>query len=258
MTASTATRHPLRREDPDQFGRLLRRLALTPPGAPWGQTVPISFAELSDAVNTYLPPSAPGVAVRGIRVTDDHVAYAMVDRALGNLGTIDVVRHTPSSSELRITAPPLPAMRDCTRAELRVVTDQCDIAWRQRAIENLNDTRYTELMAQYPSLREAQAGIMKRFFATYYFNHLTARLRDRFPDSLGHDDIQGLVQYVMVTADMHPAPVAEDPTNLRIFHLVTQDPDITDLEIAQQLNRSRQSVNGRRRLLRALGYRVRS
>lgn len=53
-------------------------------------------------------------------------------------------------------------------------------------------------------------------------------------------------------------PPVEDPTDQRILKLVTDNPDLTDFEISQRLgNMNRQAVNGRRRTLQKMGYRVR-
>jgi len=52
-------------------------------------------------------------------------------------------------------------------------------------------------------------------------------------------------------------PPIEDPTDKRIFDLVTDDPDLTDKQIAQYLGITRQAVNSRRRRLKLMGYKVR-
>lgn|GEM_PF-6692748 len=53
-----------------------------------------------------------------------------------------------------------------------------------------------------------------------------------------------------------PMPV-DDPTDQRILAMVKDDPDLTDTEIAQKLNLSRQAVSARRMRLKAMGYTVR-
>ena len=53
-----------------------------------------------------------------------------------------------------------------------------------------------------------------------------------------------------------PAPVM-DPTDQRILAWVTEDPHLTDRDIAQRLGIHRQPVNERRRRLQAMGYKVR-
>ncbi len=53
-------------------------------------------------------------------------------------------------------------------------------------------------------------------------------------------------------------PPVEDPTDQRILQLVTDDPDLTDVEISQIVgNMNRQAVNTRRRALQKMGYKVR-
>jgi hypothetical protein len=53
-----------------------------------------------------------------------------------------------------------------------------------------------------------------------------------------------------------PPPVT-DPTDQRILAWVTEDPHLTDRDIAQRLGIHRQPVNERRRRLQAMGYKVR-
>jgi hypothetical protein len=52
-------------------------------------------------------------------------------------------------------------------------------------------------------------------------------------------------------------PPVEDPTDQRIMKIVTENLDITDLDIALKLGLSRQAVNNRRRALEKMGYEVR-
>jgi hypothetical protein len=54
-----------------------------------------------------------------------------------------------------------------------------------------------------------------------------------------------------------PPPPVTDPTDQRILAWVTEDPHLTDRDIAQRLGIHRQPVNERRRRLQAMGYRVR-
>jgi hypothetical protein len=53
-----------------------------------------------------------------------------------------------------------------------------------------------------------------------------------------------------------PPPVT-DPTDQRILAWVTEDPQLTDRDLAQRLGIHRQPVNERRRRLQAMGYKVR-
>jgi DNA-binding CsgD family transcriptional regulator len=52
-------------------------------------------------------------------------------------------------------------------------------------------------------------------------------------------------------------PPITDPTDQRILAWVTDDPHLTDRDIAQRLGIHRQPVNERRRRLQAMGYKVR-
>jgi hypothetical protein len=59
-----------------------------------------------------------------------------------------------------------------------------------------------------------------------------------------------------LTRPQAPAPVT-DPTDQRILAWVTEDPHLTDRDIAQRLGIHRQPVNERLRRFQAMGYKVR-
>jgi hypothetical protein len=90
--------------------------------------------------------------------------------------------------------------------------------------------------------------------ASYVCQNITAWLLHQLAPHL-------IESCIATSADQHmrpqpPAPVT-DPTDQRILAWVTEDPHLTDRDIAQRLGIHRQPVNERRRRLQAMGYKVR-
>jgi hypothetical protein len=74
-------------------------------------------------------------------------------------------------------------------------------------------------------------------------------IQKRWPDRQS----SGIESKQMETGKKEP----EDPTDARIMKLINKDIKITDMQIAQKIGGSRQSINNRRRALEKAGYKVR-
>ena len=95
-----------------------------------------------------------------------------------------------------------------------------------------------------------------RIIVEFYDQDVFAQTVDKVIGSAAEQRSTAPHPAVSVGHPSSPPPVA-DPIDKQILAWVIEDPDLTDTQIGQRLDMSRQAANARRRRLQLMGYQVR-